>query len=85
MEKCSEKLVVLESFDQNSSSSSSNRLMAGMNSTAENGAGNLIYQQLSDMGIDENIILCWETYSIPLQELVKSLSVYEKNMLEYYR
>ena len=34
---------------------------------------------------DDNIILCWESYAIPLQELVKSTSTYEKNMLEYYR
>jgi hypothetical protein len=35
--------------------------------------------------LDENIILCWENYSIPLQDLVKTLSIYERNMLEYYR
>jgi hypothetical protein len=34
---------------------------------------------------DENIVLCWESYAIPLQDLVKSASVYERNMLEYYR
>jgi len=35
--------------------------------------------------LDENIILCWESYSIPLQDLVKTVSIYERNMLEYYR
>lgn len=43
----------------------------------------LVYEQLND--IDENIILCWESYALPLQELVKSTSIYERNMLEYYR
>lgn len=44
---------------------------------------NFIYHQLLDL--DENIILCWENYAVPLQELVKSTSIYERNMLEYYR
>lgn len=76
MEKCTEKLVVLESFDHCSS---------GSKSTSQSTADNLVYQQLNDLNIDENIILCWENYSVPLQELVKSLSNYEKNMIEYYR
>lgn len=34
---------------------------------------------------EENILLCWENYALPLQDLVKSKSAYERNMLEYYR
>ncbi len=34
---------------------------------------------------EENILLCWESYALPLQELVRSQSPYERNMLEYYR
>jgi hypothetical protein len=34
---------------------------------------------------EENILLCWENYALPLQDLVKSKSSYERNMLEYYR
>jgi hypothetical protein len=34
---------------------------------------------------EENILLCWENYALPLQDLVKSKSNYECNMLEYYR
>ncbi len=83
MEKCNEKLVVLESFDQNSSALSSGSKSS--QSTASTHDENLIYQQFNDLNIDENIILCWESYSVPLQELVKALSSYEKNMIEYYR
>lgn len=92
MEKCNEKLVVLESFDQNTSALSSASKASSMSTTtAATSTGgavhdeNLIYQQFHDLNIDENIILCWENYSIPLQELVKALSSYEKNMIEYYR
>lgn len=91
MEKCNEKLVVLESFDQNSShiSTIGSRSSATSSTTATTTTTsrdeNLIYQQFQDLNIDENIILCWENYSVPLQELVKSLLSYDKNMIEYYR
>lgn len=86
MEKCNEKIVVIESFDQNSSIQ--NEMLNRNNSKntqSQMQDDNLIYQQFNDFNIDENIILCWENYSLPLQELVKSMSVYEKNMIEYYR
>lgn len=44
---------------------------------------NFMYQQFKYP--EENILLCWESYALPLQELVKSKSNYERNMLEYYR
>lgn len=44
---------------------------------------NYTFKKFNDL--DENIILCWENYAVPLQDLVKSISLYEKNMLEYYR
>lgn len=34
---------------------------------------------------EENILLCWENYAVPLPNLIKSTSLYECNMLEYYR
>lgn len=78
MEKCNEKIVVIESFDQNTSMSRKSDPALGTDQ-------NSFYQQFNDLGTDENIILCWENFSIPLQELVKTISSYEKNMLEYYR
>ncbi len=44
---------------------------------------NYIYQRYNES--EENILLCWENYAVPLPELVKSTSMYECNMLEYYR
>ena len=44
---------------------------------------NFMMQQSGYM--EENIILCWENYTVPLQELVKSSTIYENNMIEYYR
>jgi len=34
---------------------------------------------------EENILLCWESCALPLQDLVRSKSSHERNMLEYYR
>ena len=44
---------------------------------------NYIYQRYNES--EENILLCWESYAVPLPELVKSTCLYECNMLEYYR
>lgn len=89
MEKCNEKLVLIESFDQNNSTSSTfGSKSSATSSTTTTSAlhdDNLIYQQFQDLNIDENIILCWENYSVPLQDVVKSLLAYDKNMIEYYR
>ena len=38
-----------------------------------------------DTASDDNILLCWDDHVMSLQELVKTTSTYEKNMLEYYR
>jgi hypothetical protein len=44
---------------------------------------NLIIQHYNSN--DENIILCWEKYSKSLPDLVHSIHLFDKNMVEYYR
>jgi inositol 1,4,5-triphosphate receptor type 1 len=87
IEKVDEKLVILETIDE---SKDNDKSMVGRSNysrrrdTSQTGyEEDFIYEKLSYL--DENIILCWESYAMPLQELVNSKSVYEKNMLEYYR
>ena len=43
------------------------------------------YEEKKYSFFEENIILCWENYALPLQDLAKTSSIYERNMLEYYR
>ena len=83
----------MESTDDISNRLRSQSTLAGSNSSLtiysapkddrESDLNNSIYQLINNL--DENIILCWESYAIQLQELVKSESIYERNMLEYYR
>ena len=46
---------------------------------------NRTYDEKKFSFFEENIILCWENYALPLQDLAKTSSIYERNMLEYYR
>ena len=69
-----------------SSSSSSSSLRKKQSEDINNNSlnmDNFMFQQYNEA--EENILLCWENYALPLQELVKSKSSYERNMLEYYR
>lgn len=73
----------LRTQNQFSGSNSSLTIYSAPKDDRNSDLNDTIYQAISDS--DENIILCWENYAIQLQELVKSESIYERNMLEYYR
>lgn len=92
IEKCHEKYVLIEAYEHNQKVDDSINAqdlvtpIAGSNDINNNSLINtndLMYQRFQDP--EENILLCWESYALPLQELVKSKSNYERNMLEYYR
>ena len=81
-------MVLLESFDvKNNKYIFKENLNSLINYNNANKIGDeLSYSNKQHLNyFEENIILCWENYALPLQELVKSNSIYEKNMLEYYR
>ncbi|RNA30999.1 inositol 1-4-5-trisphosphate receptor isoform X6 [Brachionus plicatilis] len=92
-ERCNEKLVLMESTDDFSNRLKSQIQFSGSNSSLtiysapiddrDSDLNDSIYQTITNS--DENIILYWDNYAIQLQELVKSESIYERNMLEYYR
>ncbi|CAF0720089.1 unnamed protein product [Brachionus calyciflorus] len=93
IEKCNERIIFMESTEDLSNRLKSQSQLAGSNSSLtiysapkddrDANLDNTIYQPLNNL--DENIILCWENYALQLQELVKSESIYERDILEYYR
>ncbi len=76
IEKCEEKLVVFEDYDI-VDSHNENLSYRHKKSTK--------FEEKKNSFFEENIILCWENYALPLQDLAKTSSIYERNMLEYYR
>jgi hypothetical protein len=66
-------MVILESFENNSKTKPD-----------YSPKNNAIFQSI-DLGGDDNILLSWDNNCVPLQQLVKTASIYEKNMLDYYR
>ena len=64
-------MVILESFEEDKPDSS--------HKSDQN-----IYQSI-EMSDEDNILLSWDNNCVPLHELVKTASFFEKNMLDYYR
>ena len=68
-------MVILESFEDKNSITTFR---------PDSFSGNTLYHN-NFTDYDDNILLSWDNNCVPLQQLVKTLSIYEKNMLDYYR
>ncbi len=82
IEQCHDKYVLIETYDQSTDLNNNNNNNNNNDHLLDSSNQSLLQRFRSP---EENILLCWESYALPLQELVKSQSNYERNMLEYYR
>ena len=86
MEKCHEKLVIMESYVGKQDTSNyleTDNLLTYENEHFDYNRNNVMLRNFNEA--DENIILFWEDYAQPLQDLVRSTAYDDHKMIEYYR